>query len=355
MKKFQKLPTPKELKQKYPLTTAQKKFITESRETVQNILDGKDERLLLIVGPCSIHDANAAKQFAMNLKAIAKETHDAFFILMRVYYEKPRSILGWKGFINDPYLDDSCNITEGLDKTRALLSQLTDLEIPIASEILEPTSAIFFEDLLSWGCIGARTASSQIHRQIASALDFPVAFKNTTDGNIQTAVNGVVAASKPHTFLAIDEEGVLSALETQGNGHGHVVLRGGEEKPNYDPYSITLALKTLNNAHLPSRLIIDCSHDNSGRMHEQQSIVFQSAISQKVEGNSAIRGTILESHLFAGNQEHVNATALKYGISITDACLDWAATEHLIRWGYSKLLRNQTTAPLCFQEPSLSR
>jgi 3-deoxy-7-phosphoheptulonate synthase len=324
-----------------PISTAQQQFIEKTRHEIKQIIEGKDPRLLLIVGPCSIHDTIAAKEYARKLHALAQSVSDTFLIVMRVYFEKPRTTLGWKGFLYDPWLDGSHDIPSGIRMTRRLLLDLAELEIPTAAEFLDISSAYYFGDLLSWGCIGARTAASQTHRQVASGLSMPVAFKNSTDGNVDIAINGVINASSPHTFIGMNAHGRLSTVHTSGNTHGHIVLRGGESKPNYDPESISYTLERLQKANLPACLLIDCAHDNSSRKHEQQALVFQSIINQIVEGNREIRGALLESHLFSGNQPMTNASQLKYAVSLTDPCLNWETTEHLIRWGGSMLKKER--------------
>jgi 3-deoxy-7-phosphoheptulonate synthase len=336
------LPTPEELRCRHPLLSPQREFIEEARTQISHILNDEDSRLLLIVGPCSIHDLEAAKEYALKLRALASEISDFFYVVMRVYYEKPRTTTGWKGLLYDPHLDGSHDICEGLNLTRTLLLDLASLEIPVAAEFLDPFSAHYFADLISWGCIGARTSESQIHRQMASGLSMPIAFKNSTSGNIEVAINGVLSASLPQTFIGINDQGYVARQQTTGNPYGHIVLRGGEHKPNYDPESIFLALQRLRQEGLPERVIIDCSHDNSRRQHEQQIAVFESVIHQSLEGELGIRGLILESHLHAGNQPLTqDLNQLHYAVSLTDACIDWETTERLIRWGYRLLSKEK--------------
>lgn len=343
---IQPLPSPHELHTALPLTSLQKKFIQKTRHTIQQILDGKDSRLLLITGPCSIHDITAAKEYATLLRQMMQCVGDTFQVIMRVYFEKPRTGMGWKGMLYDPLLNGSNDIAKGMHLTRQLLQDLADMEIPAAAEFLDPSSAHYFGDLISWGCIGARTTASQTHRQMASGLPMPVAFKNSTDGNIDVAINGVAAAAMPHSFIGPDFMGRISALKTKGNPYGHIVLRGGKGKPNYDPESIDKALKKMQRANVPLRLLVDCSHDNSLRSFDRQPAVFQSVIHQIAEGNKNIRGFLLESHLFEGNQFlGKDLSQLKYAVSLTDPCLGWTSTERLIRWGYDTLKReyaNQT-------------
>lgn len=340
------LPTPSDLHNTLPITLSQRNFIAQSRQTICNILDGKDNRLLLIAGPCSIHDITAAKEYATLLRHLMQSVNDTFQIVMRVYFEKPRTALGWKGLMYDPLLNGSHDIAKGLHMTRELLRDLADMEVPTAAEFLDPCSAHYFADCISWGCVGARTTASQTHRQMASALPMPVAFKNSTDGNIDIAINGVISASIPHTFVGPDFAGRLSTLHTTGNPCGHIVLRGAKGKPNYDPESIERALNKLRRAHLPPRVLIDCSHDNSLRTADRQAAVFQSGIHQIVEGNKDIRGFLIESNVFDGCQQLPRDLAqLKYAVSITDPCLGWASTERLIRWGYETLKREYGQQP----------
>lgn len=332
------LASPADLKRSLPATETDQEFIHNARETVKNILRGDDKRILLIMGPCSIHDVDAAKEYASKLKVLANEVADTFFILMRTYFEKPRTTIGWKGILFDPHLDGSNDINTGLKITRELLLYLAEEEIPTATEFLDPSSAPYISDLITWGCIGSRTAESQTHRELASGLPMPVGFKNNTDGNTQIAVNGVLAASQPHSVISIDDHGQGIIIKTDGNSQCHIVLRGGDLHTNYDPQSISSSVNALKKAGLPESLIVDCSHGNSGREHEKQIAVFQSLIHQVVEGNSNIRGLILESNLFEGRQTPFSdKCTLKYGVSITDPCLSWDKSEQLIRWGSIKL------------------
>lgn len=334
----EQLPSPYELKIEQPITLQQRTFVEKSRMQITKVLDKADPRILMIVGPCSIHDIQAAKEYASKLKILANMVSDTFFVVMRVYFEKPRTTFGWKGLLYDPHLDGTQSIHEGLKLTRQLLLDLADLEIPTAAEFLDPASIYYFGDLISWGCIGARTSESQTHRQMASGLPMPVAFKNSTAGNIDVAVNGVISASMPHTFIGMNEMGKISMVHTLGNPHCHIALRGGENKPNYDSASIKQVLKILQQARLPLQIIVDCSHDNSNRKHEQQSVVFRSIVHQIMEGEKNIRGIILESNLFAGNQPmSKEPSKLRYAVSLTDPCMDWAATEHLVLWGHDNL------------------
>jgi len=332
------LPSPHHIHQELPADSKHSEFIHKQRETIRHVLDGKDPRMLLITGPCSIHDIVSAKEYAQRLLKLTKEVEDTFVVVMRVYFEKPRTAFGWKGLLYDPHLNNTHDIHCGIRTTRNLLLDLAEMEVPTAAEFLDPCTALYVSDLLSWRCVGARTASSQLHRQMASGLPMPVAIKNNTDGNVKVAVQGVLSASTSHSFVGPNMLGQLAMVHTKGNSHAHIVLRGGEGQPNYDPQAIAGALNKLERANLPLRLIIDCSHDNSFKKHEQQSLVFQSVIGQVIEGNKCIRGVILESNLFAGNQ-HLSAdtSILQYAVSVTDPCLDWNSTVKLVQWGRAKL------------------
>jgi 3-deoxy-7-phosphoheptulonate synthase len=328
------LPSYKELKNQLPLAPKQHAFVKKSKQTISEILQGKDARLLLIVGPCSIHDPLSAKEFATYLKQLATLVAPHFFLVMRVYFEKPRTSAGWKGFLYDPLLDGSNHMRTGIEQTRQLLLELADLQVPTATEFLDPLTAFYYEDLISWGSIGARTSSSPIHRQLASGLSMPIGFKNGITGNISAAVYGVLAASYPQTYMGLSEEGQPVIIQTSGNADAHIVLRGGESRPNYDSSSIAEAVTKLTHAQLPPRLLVDCSHHNSDKKHDRQPMVFQSVLRQITEGNYAIRGIMIESHLYAGSQPlKTHSNQLIYGVSITDACLDWKSTAQLIQWG----------------------
>lgn len=338
----QHLPSPGELQHTLPLTASQAHFIYQVREQIIAILSGSDLRQLLVVGPCSIHDITAAKEYAIKLKKLAEEVQDSFLIVMRNYFEKPRTRLGWKGLLHDPYLNGGNDIAEGLKMARQLLLDLTDLEVPAATEFLDPASTEYYGDLISWGCIGARTSSSQIHRQIASGLHMPIAFKNSTDGNVDSAIHGVQAASVGHTYIGMDSSGKVAMVHSNGNSHAHVMLRGGEKGPNYDSLSVQRTLAQLEKAGCKRRLLIDCSHDNCNKQADKQAAVFQDVINQVLEGNDEIRGLMLESHLYGGNQVMHSEGSLQYGVSLTDPCLDWETTERLILDAHALLSLNVT-------------
>lgn len=328
------LPSYRELKNQLPITPMQRSFIEKNRLIVENILNGSDPRLLLIVGPCSIHNSAVAREFALQLKELAEIVSSQFFILMRAYCEKPRTKTGWKGFLYDPYLDGSNDIKTGIEWTRQLLLDLTDIGVPTATEFLDPLTAFYYDDLITWGSIGARTSSSQTHRQLASALKMPLGIKNGIAGNVSAAIDGVIAASHPHTFLGVNEDGVKSVIRSTGNLLAHVVLRGGESGPNYDPLSVSQTITKLVQSNLVPKLLIDCSHHNSNKQFYHQPTVFQSVLQQVIEGNTNIRGCMLESNLFSGNQAlSLDPNQLEYGISITDSCLDWKTTRQLLIWG----------------------
>lgn len=329
------IPSPLELVQKIPLPPSSQKKIEEFRNTAKDILLKNDSRLLLIVGPCSVHDLKAMYEYATYFQKLAKEVSDQFFLVLRTYLEKPRSAKGWKGFLNDPYLDNSCDIASGLRLARQLLVDLTAMGIPLGSELLEIHTTPYLTDLLTWGCIGARTCTSQPHRQLVASLDIPIGFKNTTDGNIENAIHGILAAQSSHYFLGVNSKGAIQRLHAQGNPYCHVVLRGSEKGPNYDPASIADALKQCEMAKIHPSLVVDCSHDNCGKRHNLQAEVFQSVIQQVLEGNSGVTGLMLESHLQEGNQPM--SLEPRYGVSLTDPCLGWKATEKLITWGAETL------------------
>ena len=327
------LPTPKELKTALGLPDQGQKFITKARDTIRAILEHKDPRQLFIIGPCSIHDPLAAIEYAEKLRVLQNEIGESIYLVMRCYIEKPRTQLGWKGLINDPELNRKHNIEEGIRISRALFLKLTELNIPIATEILDPLTTEYFDDLISWGCIGARTAESQIHRLMASGLSIPIAFKNSTDGNIKIPINGIITASNPQVFISIDDSGKRIIKKTHGNPDCHLVLRGGSKHTNYDHIAIAQANKELYEHGLKETVIIDCSHGNSEGSLDGQISSYKSVIRQIIEGNSKIRGIILESHLFGGRQE-ITEKALRYGVSVTDHCLDFETTKQLIYWAH---------------------
>jgi len=331
------LPTPAEIKAQLPLSEQARETVLTGRRTVENILDGKDHRLIVVSGPCSIHDVDAAKDYARRLKALRDEVSDSLFVVMRVYFEKPRTTVGWKGLINDPHLDDSFDIKEGLHRARELLLYLAELGLPAATEALDPITPQYIGDLISWTAIGARTTESQTHREMASGLSTAVGFKNGTDGNLDLAINALNSAANPHSFLGIDQDGQCTIIRTRGNQCGHVVLRGGKQ-PNYDSVNIALCEKELQEAGLRPQLVVDCSHANSSKDPSLQPLVMENLVNQIVEGNRSIIGMMIESHIDWGKQKlGDDPSQLKYGVSITDACIDWPTTEKVMRDAASQL------------------
>jgi len=332
----QTLLPPSALHDTEPASERAMRTVSSARHTVANILQGTDSRLLVVVGPCSIHDIGAAMDYAQRLKTLADEVKDQLFIVMRVYFEKPRTTVGWKGLINDPRMDDSFRIEEGLHIARKLLADLNDMGLPCGTEALDPITPQYLGDLIAWSAIGARTTESQTHRELASGLSSPVGFKNGTDGNLEVALNAMLAAAQPHAFLGINEFGQVALTHTRGNAFGHLILRGGSV-PNYDSVSVAQAEAELTAAKLPVNIVVDCSHANSRKNHHLQSLVLKDVVGQITDGNRAIKGVMLESNLFEGNQKLGKPADLKYGVSITDACLGWEATEAGLREAAERL------------------
>ncbi len=330
--------TPEQLKREIPLTASALKTVSEGRQVVRDILDGKDHRLFVVVGPCSIHDLKAAHEYAERLKELAERVADSLFLVMRVYFEKPRTTVGWKGLINDPYMDDSFKIQDGLHIGRQLLLDLAEMGLPTATEALDPISPQYLQDLISWSAIGARTTESQTHREMASGLSSAVGFKNGTDGSLTVAINALQSVSSPHRFLGINQAGGVSIVTTKGNAYGHVVLRGGNGKPNYDSVSVAVCEQALNKAGISPNIMVDCSHANSNKDPALQPLVMDNVANQILEGNTSIVGLMVESHLGWGSQPIPKDLAeLEYGVSVTDACIDWAATEKAILGMHAKL------------------
>jgi len=330
--------TPAELKTALPLSDTAQDAITNSRQTLQNIIDDKDSRPFVVVGPCSIHDPKAALEYAQKLKQLADEVSDKLFLVMRVYFEKPRTTTGWKGLINDPHLNGSFDIETGLKQARQLMIQLVELGLPLATEALDPISPQYLADLISWSAIGARTTESQTHREMASGLSSPVGFKNATDGSLQIAIDALQAVSSPHNFLGINRQGQVSVVRTKGNAYGHIVLRGGGGKPNYDSETIKSCELALEKATLAKNIVVDCSHENSNKDPANQEQVFTYCIEQRLNNNQSIIGMMLESNLRWGNQKvSDDLSKLEYGVSITDACIDWETTERIIQQAANKL------------------
>lgn len=338
------LSSPRALKDKLPVTEHIADTVCQARHEVEDILSGKDSRMLVIVGPCSIHDIKAARDYASRLLTLRKELESEFCIIMRVYFEKPRTTIGWKGFINDPHLNDTYDIEHGLYHARKLLIELNEMGLPAATEFLDPISPQYVADLISWAAIGARTIESQTHRQMASGLSMPVGFKNATDGRLQVAIDAIRSAMHQHSFLGIDQDGHSSVITTKGNPFGHLVLRGGSSRPNYDADSIAQAEKQLHKADLSEYLLVDCSHANSGKKFSNQLRVWNDILVQKERGNRSIAGVMIESNICSGNQPFpVNPGTLKYGVSITDECVSWEETEKMLRDGaaFMKTVRSE--------------
>lgn len=324
--------SPERLKAEIPMTEVAAKTVSESREVIRNILDGKDHRLFVVIGPCSIHDVAAAKDYARRLKALSEELNDTLYLVMRVYFEKPRTTVGWKGLINDPHLNDSFKIEEGLHIGRRLLMDVAEMGIAASTEALDPISPQYLQDLVAWSAIGARTTESQTHREMASGLSSAVGFKNGTDGGLEVAINALQSVSSPHRFLGLNGQGQVAVTHTKGNPYGHVVLRGGNGKPNYDSVSVALCEKELEKAGIKPNIMVDCSHANSNKDPSLQPLVMENVTNQIIEGNQSIVGLMVESNIGWGNQKMTdNLDDLQYGISITDACIDWKTTETTLR------------------------
>lgn len=340
-----RLLTPRALKSELPATEASNQAVVASRRSVTAILQQEDARLLVVVGPCSIHDLGGALEYGRRLNRLRHDLADQMEIVMRVYFEKPRTTIGWKGLINDPHLNGSYDIDAGLKKARGLLLELAALGLPTATEFLDPITPQYIDDLVTWAAIGARTTESQTHREMASGLSMPVGYKNGTDGSLQIALDAMVSARAQHNFLGIDQDGFTSIIRTAGNPVGHLVLRGGSTRPNYDAASLLDAAAKLAKAGLPPAVMVDCSHANSGKQHARQEEVWKSVIEQRVAGNRALIGAMIESYLKEGNQPFPkNPKDLAYGISITDACISWEVTERMLRTGAEKLARARESA-----------
>ena len=329
---FDVISSPEEIQARIPLTAKSKRTVIQGRAAVRNILDRKDHRMLVIVGPCSIHDSVAGLDYARRLKTLADEVKDSLLIVMRVYFEKPRTTTGWKGFINDPNMDDSFRVNEGMEKARTFLRDVAEIGLPAATEALDPIAPQYLGDLISWTAIGARTAESQTHREISSGLSTPVGFKNATNGDVGVAINAILSASRSHSFIGINSQGHSAIVRTRGNPYGHVVLRGGDGRPNYDTVSIQLAEEAILKANLLANIVVDCSHANSYKKPEFQPLVMKDVVNQIYNGNRSIIGLMIESNLLAGNQRiPEQKSELEYGRSITDACIDWETTVKVIR------------------------
>ena len=337
VKGYEHLVAPGELKDEFSLTPKATETVLSGRKIIEAILDGKDKRMMAITGPCSIHDERSAIEYAERLLKVNEKVKDTLFLVMRVYFEKPRTNVGWKGLINDPDLNGTCDIQKGLKKARKLLLDISEMGVPIATEILEPIIPQYIAGLISWAAIGARTTESQTHREMASGLSMPVGFKNHTNGDLGVALNAMQAARAEQTFLGIDQEGRSCIVRTTGNPYGHLVMRGGK-RPNYDPVSIADAAEKLRAKNLPTGIVVDCSHGNSGKKYQGQSFVWKSVISQRLEGNEDLVGLMLESNLKEGNQKiPKDLSQLEYGVSVTDECIGWETTEDLLMHAHDKL------------------
>ena len=322
--------SPKSLHEKFPVSEKAQELITQTRQDIHNILTGKDDRLLVIIGPCSIHDPVAAKEYAEKIHKSREMLSEKLLIVMRVYFEKPRTTVGWKGLINDPNLDESFEINKGLGLARELLSHINDMGVPAGTEFLDLISPQYVADLISWGAIGARTTESQVHRELASGLSAPVGFKNATDGGMKVAIDAIKSASQPHNFLSVTKAGRSAIFSTSGNEDCHIILRGGKE-PNYDATNVSLVIEELKNANLLPNLMIDFSHANSSKQYERQILVGENVCQQVSDGCQEIMGVMIESHLVGGRQDIVNGKPLTYGQSITDACLPWDDSFELLK------------------------
>ena len=332
------LVAPKVLKTELAITASTNKTVIEGRETIKQILAGDDPRVLVVVGPCSIHDRKSAIEYAGRLKALSEKVVETLFVVMRVYFEKPRTIVGWKGLINDPYLNDSFDIATGLRLAREILLEIGALELPAATELLEPITPQYIADLLTLASIGARTTESPTHRQMASGLSMPVGYKNGTDGSLQVAIDAMLAGKTPHAFLGIDSDGHTCIVNTRGNPWGHLILRGGRSGSNYSPEHVKVAAEKLAVSGLMPRFMIDCSHANSNKDYRNQPLVWRDVIAQRIAGNTDIVGLMLESNLFPGNQKlTTDPSLLHYGVSITDGCIGWDETESLILEAHANL------------------
>ena len=323
--------TPEALKREIPLQGAAEQTVIEGRRTIQNILDGSDPRLLVVVGPCSIHDVDAALDYARRLRQLADAVKDSLFLVMRVYFEKPRTTVGWKGLINDPNLNGSFEIEKGLHTARRLLVELSEMGLPLATEALDPISPQYLQDCISWSAIGARTTESQTHREMSSGLSSPVGFKNGTDGSLEVAINALQSVAHPHNFLGIDYAGRVAIIRTRGNVYAHVVLRGGNGKPNYDSVSVALAEQELKKAGIEPNIMVDCSHANSNKDAALQPLVMDNVTNQILDGNRSIMGLMIESNIGWGSQKILDDhNQMQYGVSVTDACIDWPTTEEAL-------------------------
>jgi 3-deoxy-7-phosphoheptulonate synthase len=338
---FLPLITPAEIRKKHPLTAKVADVVQRGRDEIKAILRGNDRRLLVIVGPCSIHDVGGAMEYAARLAKVCDEVADVMWVVMRVYFEKPRTTVGWKGLINDPHINNTTDINAGLQLARQLLLEIGELGLPAATEMLDPIVPQYIADLVSWVAIGARTTESQTHREMASGLSMPVGFKNSTDGSVQNAIDAMVSSRNPHSFLGINEEGKTCIVKTRGNTDTHIILRGGKQGTNYEPACIQAAQEALKKSGLDPILMIDCSHGNSNKVPVKQPVVWESILQQRAQGNHGIIGAMIESYLREGNQSPAPLEQLAYGVSITDACISWEMTEQMLLQGAQYLRQAQ--------------
>nr|WP_085977732.1 3-deoxy-7-phosphoheptulonate synthase [Rivularia sp. PCC 7116] len=330
--------TPQEVKSKLPLTPSAEANVVKYRQELKDILDFQNRRKFIVIGPCSIHNTELALEYSRRLKQLQEKVEDKLLLIMRVYFEKPRTTVGWKGLINDPDMDDSFRIEKGILTARELLIKINELGLPAGTEALDPIIPQYLSELISWSAIGARTTESQTHREMSSGLSMPVGFKNGTDGNIQVALNALQSAKNSHHFLGLNRQGQVSIVQTKGNNYGHVILRGGGGQPNCDRESVKFTEEQLKKANLPPRIVIDCSHGNSNKDYRKQPGVLEDIVNQIVEGNTSIVGVMLESNLHEGNQKiPSNLEDLKHGVSVTDACIGWEETEQIILAAHEKL------------------
>jgi len=342
VKGYHPLMIPSVLKKQMPLSDRAIECVNRGRESIEGILSKRDKRLLVIVGPCSIHDEKTALEYAQRLSVLKEKVEETLLLVMRVYFEKPRTTIGWKGLINDPSLDGTCNISEGLHMARWLLLRVTEMGLPTATEFLDPITPQYVADLICWAAVGARTIESQTHREMASGLSMPVGFKNGTDGNMTSAINAMLAAKAPQSFLGIDQEGTTCVVKTAGNPWGHIVLRGGK-RPNYDPITIEEARLKLIEKGLPEAVMVDCSHGNCMKKYQGQPVVWKNVIAQCLAGSEAVIGLMLESNLHEGNQAfNGDWSTLRYGVSITDECISWETTEALITNAHDRLMQTSS-------------
>ncbi|WP_135229788.1 3-deoxy-7-phosphoheptulonate synthase [Deinococcus fonticola] len=341
---FTPLCSPRDLKTRHPLTRRAEETVLAGRQAVVDILSGADDRLLVVVGPCSVHDFAQALEYARRLRELREQVKDRLEVQMRVYVDKPRTTVGWRGFLLDPDMDGSNDMNKGLERTRELMVAVADLGLPVATELLDPFAPQYFFDAVSWACLGARTTESQTHRAIASAISAPMGFKNGTGGGLKLAVDAVVAAAHPHTFFSVDDDGHPIVVHTRGNPHGHVILRGGRNGPNYAPQFVKEAADLMTAAGVTPAVMVDCSHANSGSDHARQNLVFRDVLHQVQAGAGALRGVMLESNLHAGKQPIAqDITRLKPGVSVTDACIAWDETEELLTLAHQSLQRRKVT------------